>query len=141
MQKVAVLIFLVCVGLPAGAFAQTYSALDGMTPVGLERGSPVLSGLDTLNLYNGSANVTVPLVKIGGRGEAGYTMVASYDAHWDGHGFMSTSPSDGCSEAAPCPMWALELGGRPNAPSSYRPAGIAIRRLGQHIQPVYLDGS
>jgi hypothetical protein len=33
-----------------------------------------LSGFDTVNLFSGHLNVRIPIVTIGGRGEAGYTM-------------------------------------------------------------------
>ena len=51
------------------AFGQTtFNDLDAMTPVGLQPGSPAgsyaLSGLDTINLYNGSNSITIPLLKI-----------------------------------------------------------------------------
>ncbi|PYS36959.1 MAG: hypothetical protein DMG14_22890 [Acidobacteria bacterium] len=146
MRRLSLLVFSIFVGLAADAFAQTtFSPTDGMTPVGLEAGSPAgsyaLGGLDTVNLYNGSANLAIPLLKIGGRGDAGYMMVARYDPHWDGNGFMSTSASDGCSEAAPCPMWAFAPGTVPSSPYSSRPAGITIRPLGQHVQPIYIGGS
>src|SRR5438093_259635 len=121
MRRLSLLVFWIFVGLAADAFAQTtFSPTDGMTPVGLEAGSPAgsyaLGGLDTVNLYNGSANLAIPLLKIGGRGDAGYMMVARYEPHWDGNGFMSTSASDGCSEAAPCPVWAFAPGPGPRRP-------------------------
>src|SRR5262245_48258368 len=77
----------------SGLYAQTQgvSSLDGITPEGLRPGSPAgsyaLSGLDTINLYNGSANIRIPLLQIGGRGEAGYTMFAKQETHWDASGY------------------------------------------------------
>ena len=105
------------------------SDLDGLTPEGLEPGAPagsyVLSGLDSVNLYNGSLNVVIPLLQIGGRGEAGYSMVAKYDAHWNGIGVVNEYP---CS---PVPCWAFNKAGWANWDYSYRPAAVAIRHLGQ----------
>jgi RHS repeat-associated protein len=50
-----------------------------MTPQGMKPGSPAgayaLSGFDTINLFNGNLNFRMPLLKIGGRGSAGYTMM------------------------------------------------------------------
>lgn len=80
LQKSAVL--LVTLLLAAVAHGQTVttttSITDGRTPSGLQPGSPVgsygLSGFDSVNLYNGNLNFRLPLMQIGGRGEAGMTM-------------------------------------------------------------------
>jgi hypothetical protein len=140
MKNLSVLILILTAILRTETFAQTiYSALDGMTPVGLEPGSPTgsyaLSGLDTINLYNGSSNVTIPLLQIGGRGEAGYTMVARYAVQWEGTGFIPDEPSQDCSQGGPC--WAIA----PTEPFNYRPASIGIRHLVRFVQPVLINGS
>jgi RHS repeat-associated protein len=61
-----------------GLAAQTTSTTDGTTPSGiapgLASGSYALSGLDNVNLYNGNLNFALPLLRIGGRGTAGYEM-------------------------------------------------------------------
>jgi YD repeat-containing protein len=57
----------------------TTTAIGAM---GSPAGSYVLSGIDTVNLFNGSLNVSVPLLKIGGRGEAGYTMAVPIMERW-----------------------------------------------------------
>lgn len=58
--------------LASGARAQ--SVTDGATPSGLAPGSPAgsyaLGGFENVNLFNGSLDVHVPLLTIGGRGEA-----------------------------------------------------------------------
>jgi hypothetical protein len=63
--------------LAQGATAQTSTA--GKTPLGLAPGAPEgsysLSGFDQINFYNGSLNFALPLMHIGGRGAAGYTMM------------------------------------------------------------------
>lgn len=55
------------------------SATDSHTPVGLSPGAPAgtysLSGFDNVNLFNGNLNFHLPLLKVGGRGAAGYTMM------------------------------------------------------------------
>jgi RHS repeat-associated protein len=68
--------------LAAAVAAQTTtttSVTDGRTPSGLQPGSPagsfVLSGFDNVNLYNGNLNFRLPLLKVGGRGSAGYSMM------------------------------------------------------------------
>lgn len=64
--------------------AQTVA--DGATPLGLSPGAPSgsysLSDFDSVNLFNGSLNVHLPLVKIAGRGGAGYTMSARIEQKW-----------------------------------------------------------
>src|SRR5215469_8550503 len=58
--------------------AQTTGPELGVTPPGVAPGSPAgsyaLSGFDSVNLFSGHLNVRIPIVTIGGRGEAGYTM-------------------------------------------------------------------
>src|SRR5262245_17692003 len=60
------------------ALGQDRSVTDGATPAGLKPGAPagsyVLSGFDNINPYNGNLNFSLPLLKIGGRGSAGYTI-------------------------------------------------------------------
>ncbi len=110
-------VLLVLVGSATAAFAQiSVSDFDGLTPVGLQPGSPAgsyaLSGMDSVNLYNGSANITIPLLNIGGRGEAGYTMAANYGARWNGAGILSTDAP--CSPTSPCPLWTFQTSGWAN---------------------------
>jgi RHS repeat-associated protein len=56
----------------------TMTATDQVTPANLQAGSPEgsydLSGFENVNLFNGNMNFALPLVHIGGRGSAGYTM-------------------------------------------------------------------
>jgi hypothetical protein len=75
--------------LPGLAVAQTTtsSATDMKTPAGLTPGAPAgsyaLSGFDNVNLYNGNLNFRLPLVSVGGRGAAGYTiMLALNSKRW-----------------------------------------------------------
>jgi YD repeat-containing protein len=72
------LLFLAFAGLPLAAQTGT-SILSGTTPPGVEPGSPsgsyALSGFDTVNYFSGALNIRLPLVQVGGRGEAGYSML------------------------------------------------------------------
>lgn len=66
--------------LPAiHASAQAISTTDGFTPGGLTPGSPAssyaLSGFDTINPFNGNLDFHLPLLQVGGRGEARMTMM------------------------------------------------------------------
>jgi len=65
----------------------TSSATDIKTPLALTPGAPAgsyaLSDFDSVNPYNGNLNFRLPLVKIGGRGSAGYTiMLALNSKRW-----------------------------------------------------------
>ncbi len=57
---------------------------QGATPKALAPGAPAgvydLSGFEHINLYNGHLNIAFPLLKIGGRGEAGYQMMLAVDS-------------------------------------------------------------
>jgi RHS repeat-associated protein len=59
---------------------------DGTTPLALKPGAPAgsyaLSELDNINPYNGSLNFRLPLLSIGGRGGAGYTMTLPLEQKW-----------------------------------------------------------
>jgi RHS repeat-associated protein len=80
----------------AGALTLTLSCIasaqsvqritDGSTPLAVSPGSPLgaysLSDFDSVNLYNGSLNFRLPLVKIAGRGSAGYTMIMRIEHKW-----------------------------------------------------------
>ena len=71
--------------LPNSTSAQT-SVTDGSTPLALAPGAPAgsyaLSGFDNINAYNGGLTFSLPLLHIGGRGGAGYTMVLPLETHW-----------------------------------------------------------
>ena len=66
--------------------AQGTSATDGSTPAGLQPGAPAgsysLGGFDNVNLFNGHMNFGLPLLHIGGRGGAGYTINLDLERQW-----------------------------------------------------------
>ena len=70
--------FLLTVGLLASSVNAQTSVTDGRTPLGMAPGAPAgsygLSNLDQVNLFNGNLSFSIPLITIGGRGSAGYTM-------------------------------------------------------------------
>lgn len=55
------------------------TATAGWTPLSLQPGAPAgsypLGDFDNVNLFNGHLNFRLPLMQIGGRGRAGYTML------------------------------------------------------------------
>jgi RHS repeat-associated protein len=78
---------LLVVSLCALAVAQsTSNPTDGSTPLGLAPGAPTgsysLGGFDNVNLYSGSLNFHLPLLSVGGRGGAQYTMLLPIEQHW-----------------------------------------------------------
>ena len=68
------------------AAAQSMAVTDGSTPLGLSPGSPAgsysLSDFESINLYNGSLNLTFPLLKMAGRGGAVQPLVARLGTKW-----------------------------------------------------------
>jgi RHS repeat-associated protein len=64
----------------------TTNVTDGTTPPSVAAGAPVgayaLSGFETINLYNGNLDFQLPLLKIGGRGTAQYTIVLPIQSRW-----------------------------------------------------------
>jgi RHS repeat-associated protein len=86
---------------------QSSSPLDGKTPSGLAPGSPAgsyaLSGFDQVNLFNGSLSFRLPLMKVGGRGSAGYTMMLPIEQKW----IVKTgeTPPSGVPLMSPNPNW------------------------------------
>lgn len=49
---------------------------------GSPTGSYALSGFESINLYNGGLNFHLPLLQVGGRGAAGYTMRLPIETRW-----------------------------------------------------------
>lgn len=69
------------------ASAQSLTSItDFTTPPSMQPGAPAggypLSGFDTVNLYSGTVSFSIPLLGIGGRGEAGYTMSLPLQMQW-----------------------------------------------------------
>lgn len=102
------LLFFAC----ATVFAQQ-QATDGATPLGLSPGAPAgsypLSDFDHVNLYNGTLNFSLPLLKIGGRGEAGYGLMLRVDHKW----LVQKEPYDGQPPVniyTPMPGWWTDIG-------------------------------
>ncbi|HEX7317073.1 MAG TPA: RHS repeat-associated core domain-containing protein [Pyrinomonadaceae bacterium] len=74
----------------AGAVAQTTTtttrATDGHTPLEIAPGSPAgsyaLSDFDNISLFSQSLGFRLPLLRVGGRGEAGYTITLPIERKW-----------------------------------------------------------
>ncbi|HEX3681393.1 MAG TPA: hypothetical protein VHU83_02545, partial [Bryobacteraceae bacterium] len=64
----------------------TTSVTDSRTPPEVAMGIPTsayaLTNIDTVDPYTGSVNIHIPLYKVGGRGEAGYTVMLLMESKW-----------------------------------------------------------
>jgi len=64
----------------------TRDLLDGTTPPGIAPGAAVgsysLSNLESVNLFSGGLGFAVPLARVGGRGEVGYTISMPIETRW-----------------------------------------------------------
>jgi RHS repeat-associated protein len=82
------MIALILAVVAGGAYSQntTSNPLDGYTPTALAPGSPAgsyaLSGFDTVNPYSGGMSFNLPLLSVGGRGGAGYTIQLAIEQKW-----------------------------------------------------------
>jgi len=86
---------------------------DGATPLGLSPGAPAgsypLSDFEDVNLYNGTLNFSLPMVKIAGRGEAEYSLMLRVDHKW----LVQKEASDGQPPVniyTPMPGWWTDTG-------------------------------
>ena len=80
------LAFVLLLGIsPLLIFGQSNST-DSTTPTGMALGSPAgsfaLSDFDTISPFSGKMNFRLPLLKIGGRGKAGYTITQQLEQNW-----------------------------------------------------------
>lgn len=89
--------------LSSGAVAQTTTtthATDGHTPLEIAPGSPAgsyaLSDFDNINLFSQSIGFRLPLMRVGGRGQAGYTITLPIERKWRVTHTVY-DPSAGCS--------------------------------------------
>jgi RHS repeat-associated protein len=86
------------------------SVTDGSTPAGIAPGKPAgsyaLSEVESVSLFGGNLNFTIPLLKVGGRGEAQHSIMVPIESHWTNMYFFS-NPSGGFYN--PIPMYNLDL--------------------------------
>jgi RHS repeat-associated protein len=106
---------------------------DGQTPLGIEPGAPAgsyaLSGFDNINLFNGKLNFQLPLLQIGGRGNAKMTMTLPIELHWQVFhwSFPPLPPAfEPIESDIPLPTWWTPL--RPG----YGPGVLFGRRAGMN---------
>src|SRR5215510_11227061 len=78
--KVIMLLLLSAISINAQAI--THGSMPPPIAPGSPAGSYALSGLDNISLYSGQINLRLPLLQVGGRGSAGYTMALNFDQRW-----------------------------------------------------------
>jgi hypothetical protein len=103
---------------------------DGGTPLSLQAGSPAgaysLGGFDTINLYNGALNFSLPLLNIGGRGGASHTMMLHLQRQWMVEKYVDSQDN----------IWNYPVDGREEQIlPGYGPGTMAIRRRGDGVIP------
>jgi RHS repeat-associated protein len=80
------LVLLFGASLPLASNAQTITPYGGYTPPGLSQGGAPgafsLADFENMNLANGSLDFSLPILRIGGRGKAGYTMYINVGKRW-----------------------------------------------------------
>jgi len=123
-------LFLLAVILTANTIVIAQSILDGGTPVGVAPGSPAgayaLSDFESVNLFSGNLNFTLPLLKIGGRGSAQGAIMLPIESHWTNFYFFRRE--DG-SYYNPIPMYNFG-GGSASLKPGYGP-GVLIPRTSE----------
>jgi hypothetical protein len=79
LLRYLLVLLLLCVIRAGAAQAQTTQMPPAFVPSAYQSGSDgsALSSLDNINFYNGSLNANLPLVTLGGRGEASFSMILS----------------------------------------------------------------
>lgn len=112
---VLLLSLLACCAAAARAQASiTSRTTDGKTPLEIAPGSPAgsypLGDFDHVSLYNQSLGFRLPLVRVGGRGSAGYTITLPVERKWR---IDSTATNPGAS-CAGCELFFTEHRYHPN---------------------------
>lgn len=111
------------------------SAVSGITPAnlgpGAAAGAYALSGFESVNLYSGGLSFHLPLLEIGGRGEARYTMRLNIERRWkinvllDFNG-QRTNYYNVESNLSPFSYWWTD-----EAVADYTPGRVIARRAGE----------
>ena len=69
----------------------SWSATTGTTPASMAPGAPAgsysLSGFESINLFNRRLNFDLPLLHVGGRGAAGYTVQLPLGFQWQEYNY------------------------------------------------------
>ncbi|MCC6262992.1 MAG: RHS repeat protein, partial [Bryobacterales bacterium] len=100
-------------------------------PPGLAAGTPegsyALSGAENLDYFSGHLSYALPLLKIGGRGEAGYTVTLQIPSRWEASSQVHCNPTENFGEVC-TPTRYHAMFGDPNAAAVGYGPGIVMRR-------------
>ena len=90
----------------ASAQTVTKNSADGPTPSslapGAAAGSYALNGFDSVNFATGSLSFSLPLLTVGGRGAAQYTMMLPIERHWS---VKAQGHYESCAGSQTCFHW------------------------------------
>ena len=82
---------------------------DGTTAPALEpgtaAGSYALSGFDNVNLFNGNMNFAMPLLKMGGRGAAGFSLALKIEKKFRVEYFRVPTSYESCGQGCYYPVF------------------------------------
>ena len=103
MRRIAICLAVLARFAADGQTLSGRNVADGLTPPAVAPGAPPgvkeVSGLERINLFNGNLSLAIPLLSVGGRGEAGYSLMARVEsAPWTVS--MDTAPF--CPVAGTC---------------------------------------
>ena len=102
---------LVALSLSLCTFGQSIRkfSTDGTTAPALEPGAPAgsfaLSGFDNVNLFNGNMNFSMPILKVGGRGSASYSMGLKIEKKWRIESYRVPTGYINCGLYCYQPVW------------------------------------
>jgi RHS repeat-associated protein len=123
--------------LVSGVSAQTGtigSANDGTTPSALAPGSPTgsyaLSDFEVINPYNGHLSLAFPLLKVGGRGVAGYSMTLPIDQTWTARQFTVANQCMNGNCPSPTTYYNATLNWWTGLRPGFTPGVVQGRRVG-----------
>jgi len=124
----------------------TSNVADGTTPLAVAPGGPAgayrLTDFEQINLYNGHLNINLPILEIGGRGDARFTMTLAISRpQWTVDVDSNTAS---CNTSPDC----FQYQHRAKAVSSwnpfdagYGPGMLVFRRGGEKLQTCGIDTS
>jgi YD repeat-containing protein len=117
---------------------------DAITPpaaeIGETAGSYVLSGFESVSHYSGKLHFALPLLSVGGRGEAGYTMTLALDRGWQ---FQAQLDGNGApvSYFAVSNFWATSHWWGDLGAPMLSPGRLVSRRSGSGNVPCSMGGT
>jgi RHS repeat-associated protein len=124
---------------PVQAIAQTSNngTMAGLMP-GSPAGSYSLSDFEDINLYNGSLNVSLPILSIGGRGSAGYAMKVNIQQRWSLNLVTGVGPAGNDFYYEPVGSWPTDErpfgGGGVSSPGS-----LFIHQTADNVCPPFTN--